>query len=311
MKELFARTEGVDAASFRNCHIILDALPVAVSWAGLPGGEIRFINRAFTRLFGYGEKHFLTVDQWISEVYDTSLEQEMAREHWAALWRSEQSGIGQIEPLELKVRCADGSFRTTQHRGALLWDIGIAVATFEDISPRKKTEDAVRRMAMEDPLTELANRRALQERWQSEICSEHSEPMAVLLIDLDGFKPVNDQHGHDTGDQVLMMVAARLLACVRNADVVGRIGGDEFVVLLFGLGDGHEADEICRRIHNSLTAPFICDGSVIEVGASIGVSLYPQDGQTLEALIRSADQALYRRKKSNTGGWEWFAKPAA
>lgn len=70
----------------------------------------------------------------------------MAREHWAALWRREQSGIGQIEPLELKVRCADGSLRTTQHRGVLLWDIGIAVATFEDISPGKEAEDAVRQM---------------------------------------------------------------------------------------------------------------------------------------------------------------------
>ena len=146
MKEMFARADEVGAASPRNCHIILDALPVALSWAGLPGGEIKFINRAFTRLFGYDEKHFLTVDQWISEVYDTSLEQEMAREHWAALWRSEQSGIGQIEPLELKVRCADGSLRTTQHRGVLLWDIGIAVATFEDISPGKEAEDAVRQM---------------------------------------------------------------------------------------------------------------------------------------------------------------------
>lgn len=91
---------------------------------------------------------------------------------------------------------------------------------------------------MEDPLTELANRRALQERWQSEVGAEQrSEPMAlaVLLIDLDDFKPVNDQHWHDISDQVLKMVATRLLASVRDSDLVGRIGGNEFMVLLFRL----------------------------------------------------------------------------
>ncbi|WP_430244222.1 diguanylate cyclase domain-containing protein [Neorhizobium sp. DAR64861/K0K2] len=314
MKELFARANQVGVASFRDVHVILDALPVALSWATLPGGEIRYVNRTFTRLFGYDEKHFSTVDQWISEVYGTQLEQETARERWAALWHGRQSGVREIEPLELEVRCADGSFRTTQHRGMLLWDIGIGVATFEDISPRKAAEDAMRRIALEDPLTELANRRALQGRWQIEIssgCRSGPLAMAVLMIDLDGFKSVNDQLGHEEGDQVLKMVAARLRSCVRESDLVGRIGGDEFLVLLFRLGNVSEAEDICRRIHAQLAAPFDHEGSVIRIGASVGLSLYPQDGQNLQALMQHADQALYRRKRSGAGGWEWFSTPPA
>lgn len=314
MKELFARADVVDATSLRNLHVILDTLPVALSWAALPGGDIKFVNRTFTRLFGYSEKHFSTVDQWITEAYETQLEQELARKQWSALWGGEQSGVNEIEPLELEVRCADGSFCTTQHRGILLWDIGIGVATFEDISPRKKAEDAVRRISLEDPLTELANRRALQDRWQSEVSKKRTtEPlaMAVMLIDLDGFKPVNDHFGHEAGDQILKTVAARLRSCVRETDLVGRIGGDEFVVLLSRLGDPHEAEDICRRIHDRLADPFTYDGSVVRISASIGVSLYPQDGHNLQALLRHADQALYRRKRSGVGGWEWFTIPAA
>ncbi|MGK6317420.1 diguanylate cyclase domain-containing protein [Neorhizobium sp. DT-125] len=314
MKELLDRANQFDTTSFRDLHIILDALPVALSWATLPGGDIKFVNRAFTRLFGYDEKSFPTVDRWISDVYETELEQETARQRWAALWQGEHIGVKEIEPLELRVRCADGSFRTTQHRGMLLFDIGIGVATFEDISDRKLAEDVMRRVAFEDPLTELANRRALQDRWQSEVAlpsNTQSLRMAVLLVDLDGFKPVNDQLGHEAGDAVLKMVASRLRDSVRHTDLVGRVGGDEFVVLLSRLNDATEAEAICRRINEALSVPFECEGSTVRIGASVGISLYPQDGQNLQALMRHADQALYRRKRSGRGGWEWFAAPAA
>ncbi|NTC82472.1 diguanylate cyclase domain-containing protein [Agrobacterium tumefaciens] len=314
MQELFKRADRLDATSFRDLHIILDALPVALSWATLSDRAIQFVNRAFTRSFGYDDRHFATVDQWIEEAYESQLDQNAARDRWAALWQCRQSGVQEMEPLEIRVRCANGSFRTTQHRGMLLWDIGIAVATFEDISDRKLAEDAVRRIALEDPLTELANRRALQDRWQTEMecrSAAQSLAMAVLLVDLDGFKPVNDQLGHEAGDEILKMVAARLRESVRNTDLVGRVGGDEFMVLLSRLPDAAEAEVICRRINEALAAPFTYQGSNLKIGASLGISLYPQDGQTLQTLMRHADQALYRRKKLGRGGWEWFANPAA
>ncbi|WCA62340.1 sensor domain-containing diguanylate cyclase (plasmid) [Agrobacterium tumefaciens] len=314
MQELFRRADHFDATSFRDLHIILDALPVALSWATLSDRSIQFVNRAFIRLFGYDENHFATVDQWIAEAYESQLEQNAARDRWAALWQGRQSGVQEMEPLEIRVRCANGSFRTTQHRGMLLWGIGIAVATFEDISDRKLAEDAVRRIALEDPLTELANRRALQDRWQTEVADRSTDQpltMAILLVDLDGFKPVNDQLGHEAGDEILIMVAARLRASVRDTDLVGRVGGDEFMVLLSRLPDAAEAEVICRQILVALAAPFNYQGSNLRIGASLGISLYPQDGQTLQTLMRHADQALYRRKKSGRGGWEWFANPAA
>ncbi|TCL89416.1 diguanylate cyclase (GGDEF)-like protein [Rhizobium sp. PP-WC-2G-219] len=312
MQELLKRANQFDAASFRDLHVILDALPIALSWATLPDGKIQFVNRAFMRLFGYEEKHFATVDQWIAEVYESKLEQTAARRRWAALWQGRQSGVQEIEPHEIRVRCAGGLFRTTQHRGMLLWDIGIGVATFEDISDRKLAEDAMRRIAFEDPLTELANRRALQDRWQIEVgCRSKTQPstMAVILVDLDGFKPVNDQLGHEAGDEILKMVAAKLRESVRDTDLVGRVGGDEFMVLLSRLPDAGEAEAVCRRIHEALATPFRYEGTNLSIGSSLGISLYPQDGQTLQALMRHADQALYRRKKTGCGGWEWFVNP--
>ncbi|MCQ1775614.1 sensor domain-containing diguanylate cyclase [Neorhizobium galegae] len=314
MKDLFGRAAEGNNPSYRDLYSILDALPVALSWATLPGGHIRYVNRTFQRMFGYDERRFPTVDHWITEVYETPLEQRTARERWAALWQGEHTGVSEIEPLELRVRCADGTFKTTQHRGMLLWDIGIGVATFEDISERKLAEDVMRRVALEDPLTGLANRRALQDGWQSEVSSRSkAQPsrMAVLLVDLDGFKPINDQLGHEAGDAVLKMVADRLRLSVRPTDLVGRVGGDEFVVLLPYLKDTTEADAICRSVSEALSTPFHCEGSIVKIGASIGISLYPQDGQNLQTLMRHADQALYRRKRSGQGGWEWFAFPAA
>ncbi|WP_320188747.1 diguanylate cyclase domain-containing protein (plasmid) [Agrobacterium rosae] len=314
MKELFERAETGSATSFRDLHIILDAMPVAMSWATLPGGDIRFVNRAFIRLFGYPESRFATVDEWIAEVYATPAERRTARERWAALWRGDQSGIAEIDPLECRVRCADGTYRTTLHRGTLLWDVGIGIATFEDISDRKIAEDAIRRIALEDPLTELANRRALHERWETEVTSAPTKAnlkLGVLLVDLDGFKPVNDRLGHEAGDQVLKMVADRLRNAVRDTDLVGRIGGDEFVVLLSSLQSDTQAEAICDRISATFDAPFVFDGETITLGASIGVSLYPQDATELAGLIRQADLALYRRKRTGRGGWEWFSNPAA
>lgn len=314
MNEVFQPSETASATSFRDLHIILDALPVAMSWATLAGGNIRFVNRAFNRLFGYPEGRFATIDEWIAEVFATPAERRTARRRWAALWRGSQSGIAEIDPLECRVRCADGKYCTTLHRGTVLWDVGIGIATFEDISDRKIAEDAIRRIALEDPLTELANRRGLHERWETEITSASKKAnlkLGVLLVDLDGFKPVNDSLGHEAGDQVLKMVADRLRNAVRDTDLVGRIGGDEFVVLLSSLQSDTQAESICNRINATFDAAFVYDGQTITLGASIGVSLYPQDATELAALIRQADEALYRRKKTGRGGWEWFSNPPA
>ncbi len=313
MKELFERAENGQIRSHRDLHIILDALPVCLSWASLPGGEIQFVNRSFKKTFGYPEGHFLTVQQWVDEAYVREADKARARSHWKHLWTTDATGISEVDALEVQVRCADGKIRTVLHRGILVHDIGIGIATFEDISAQKLAEDAMRRIALEDPLTKLANRRALQELWQAETVNVDSidgRMVALLLIDLDDFKPVNDRLGHEIGDEVLKMAAVRLRATVRSSDLVSRLGGDEFVALLLNLKDVKPAEMICQRVAEGFRQPFVIHGQPIALGASVGACLYPQQAGNLTELLRHADEALYRVKRGGKGGWQWFQSPS-
>jgi len=312
MKELFERAENGKLVSQRDLHIILDAVPIPLSWASLPEGEIQFVNRAFKRTFGYGDESFSKVDDWIDRVYVDAADRSEARQLWENLWTPKSRGISEVDALELRVLCADGVILTVLHRGILLHDIGIGIATFEDISARKQAEDALHRISFEDPLTGIGNRRALQARWLDEtsIRSDSEDRfLAVLLIDLDDFKPVNDSLGHEVGDTVLSAVAKRLGECIRGSDLLFRIGGDEFVILLPGLRAPAQVAGLCRRIEQAFETPFDTADQTISLGATIGASLWPKDGTELRQLLRLADEALYRLKRTRKGGWQWFLDP--
>lgn len=311
MKEFLERAARADGFSQQELHIILDALPIALSWATYPDGQIRFVNRAFRVTFGYGEDQLSSVDEWIESAYPREVDREEARRRWRDHWDASSSGITEIDPFEIEVRAADGTIKAIHHRGILLREIGVGIAVFDDVSDRRNAERTLRRFALEDPLTGLANRRMLQERW-AELSSTDADPkrmMAVLLVDLDGFKAINDRFGHDAGDQALISVANRLRDSVRANDLCCRIGGDEFAILLPDIHTPETVEQICWRIGASLTLPIKLHDRPVTVGASIGASLYPQDGHDLQTLFRKADEALYRRKADRAGGWEWFTRP--
>ncbi|MES2991925.1 MAG: PAS-domain containing protein [Pseudomonadota bacterium] len=177
-------------------------------------------------------------------------------------------------------------------------DGGGVLRTYTDITERKRAEDHVRHVARHDGLTSLVNRDAFLEALSglTRSADASGEPFAVHFIDLDRFKPVNDRYGHAVGDAVLTEVAVRLRAAVRDVDVVGRMGGDEFAVLQRTDTRSGAADGLAQRIQLEIGRPIRVDGHEVRVGASIGIARYPSDGTTAEQLLRQADAQMYAVK---------------
>ena len=164
--------------------------------------------------------------------------------------------------------------------------------------------EELRHMAQHDPLTHLPNRALFSDRLNQELerAKRDNGRFAVIFLDLDDFKPVNDNYGHGVGDQVLRQVAQRLQKTIRAADTVGRIGGDEFVVLVAGLGDHDAVYTMTDKINQALQQVFVVDGHTVRVSASVGVAVYPEDGSDELTLTRCADTAMYRVKNANQAG---------
>jgi len=171
--------------------------------------------------------------------------------------------------------------------------------TFTDITERKQAEEKLKYASLHDPLTALPNRRLFSDRLDQALkkAKRNGEQAAILYLDLDDFKPVNDLYGHDTGDRVLQEVALRIQSCVRAVDTVARIGGDEFVVMLEDIENREAARKVARKIKDEICEPILVFGHVCRVGLSIGVSLYPADGDDSYNLVKIADQNMYEVKR--------------
>ncbi|QTQ31230.1 sensor domain-containing protein [Aromatoleum bremense] len=178
-----------------------------------------------------------------------------------------------------------------------------------DITDRKQAEQRAHEAALHDPLTALPNRRLIFEYAEHLLAAagrKHSQG-AFLFIDLNRFKPVNDRYGHEAGDRLLQEVACRLKAGVRKEDIVGRLGGDEFIVLLPYLEQTQEAMNIAQYVVESVSQPFVIRDAEVSVSPSIGISLFPQHGMTVDALIRAADLAMYQAKHCSGGAYCVYA----
>jgi diguanylate cyclase (GGDEF)-like protein len=181
------------------------------------------------------------------------------------------------------------------------------VATQEDITDRRRSEAQVSHLARHDPLTDLPNRSYFREQMDlAEARIRRGETMAVLCVDLDQFKGVNDTLGHSIGDILLQSVTGRLRACVREVDVVARLGGDEFAVLQGMLTVPQDAAILAGRIVNAIAEPFDIEGHHILIGASIGIAVAPADGRDAGTLMKNADLALYRAKGEGRGNYHFF-----
>ena len=205
-------------------------------------------------------------------------------------WREWQLDDGRIVEIVVSRR-ADGS----------------CVALHEDVTELRQSQERIAFLARHDLLTGLPNRGVLREELErSLIANRRGDTLALLCLDLDRFKPVNDNFGHAAGDELLRQVAARLRECVRETDVVARLGGDEFAVVQRGAVQPEGSTRLARRIIDVLTRPFDLDGHTVHIGTSVGVAMAPVDGEDSATLLRHADLALYRAKSEGRGQLNYF-----
>jgi diguanylate cyclase (GGDEF)-like protein/PAS domain S-box-containing protein len=196
----------------------------------------------------------------------------------------------------LAVQTYAGDVRYTERDKVLLQFVSTQVAYAIE---RKQIEARLQHVAQHDPLTDLPNRELFHDRLDVALARARREhaPLALLYIDLDRFKRVNDNYGHDTGDMLLREVAARLRQCVRESDTVSRLGGDEFAVLLNDIRLPEDATAVAAKIRHALHQPYAPGGLRLHIAASIGIAFHPSHGDSREQLIRCADDAMYRAKR--------------
>jgi diguanylate cyclase (GGDEF)-like protein/PAS domain S-box-containing protein len=224
-------------------------------------------------------------------------------------------------------RQADGSFRDLEYRvvsrsGEVRWLLlnGVAIldengqrvgwrGTGADITDRRAAEDRITYLATRDPLTELPNRVLLADRLAQGIAAaqRNQRSIALLFIDLDRFKNINDSLGHEVGDLVLKGAAARLVACVRQGDTLARIGGDEFVMVLEGLRHAEDAAQVAAKILSALSQPFEVAGHSLITSCSIGISIFPDDAPDERTLMKNADIAMYHAKERGRNDYQFFS----
>jgi diguanylate cyclase (GGDEF)-like protein/PAS domain S-box-containing protein len=263
------------------------------------------INAAFSRLTGFTEAEVLGKNPRILSAGITA--KEVYAEMWSALsengcWQGElwdRRKTGEIYPKWLSINVIrDKQGKITHHIGS-----------FSDISERKASEAKILHLAYHDPLTQLPNRLNLYERLTQTLnfARRNDTRAAVMLIDLDQFKAVNDTLGHHVGDQLLIEVASRLKLSIRDSDIVARLGGDEFVVVLSGIESDDAAAGVARKISQTVSAPYLIAGNPLRTSPSIGISIYPDNATEIGDLVRFADVAMYDAKARGRGIYQFYA----
>jgi diguanylate cyclase (GGDEF)-like protein/PAS domain S-box-containing protein len=234
----------------------------------------------------------------------------------AQMDRDRQAHFDGITPTyvnEHRILCKDGSWKWVLTRGMVISRDAQGVplrmtGTHTDITERKKSEALIWQQAHFDALTGLPNRNMMRDRLAQDIkkCKRDSQQLALLFIDLDHFKEVNDTLGHDSGDRLLIEAARRIQGCVRESDTVARMGGDEFTVILTELHDSSGLERIVHQLLQSLEAVFQLGDEQVFVSASIGITMYPLDATQIEDLFKNADQALYVAKGAGRNRFSFF-----
>lgn len=255
-------------------------------------GLITFWNRAAEQLFGF------SAQEAIGSSLDLVVPQRLRGGHGGGLHRVANGGEPRLvgTTVQLDAVRKDGAEMPIELSLSMWQENGVASfgAIIRDVSERRQNEERLFNLAHRDSLTGLPNRAVLMNRIAE--CAANSEPAAILIIDLDGFKHVNDTLGHAAGDAVLRQVASRLLECARPIDTVVRVAGDEFAIVMKSRPERDEVGRTADGVIATLVKPILVDEELVHIGASVGIALYPEDGTHAEDLLSAADLAMYQAK---------------
>lgn len=273
-----------------------------------PHGTVLSFNHAAERMFGF------TADEIIGRNVSMLMPERFRVRHDRLVANFQRGGNRNIVGLRREVigLRRDGEEFPMSLAISLVDDGGPVqrlVGVISDITETKRQQQHIRHLAEHDALTQLPNRTLLQDRLEVAIAQARRSGLTVgvMMVDLDHFKRINDSLGHEVGDQVLLQIAARLKACVRDCDTVARMGGDEFVTLVDGIGDEDLITRMASDIVAAVAAPLLVGKHELHLSASVGVSCYPADGADVATLIKNADTAMYHAKSAGRGHYQIFS----
>jgi len=300
------RSEEALRISQERFELVTRATSDAIWDWNLQNGELWW-NEGFRTLFGYHAEEIGTdIESWISRVHPEDSERVTNDIH-----RHIESGRHNWTD-EYRFRRSDGSYASVIDRGYVVHDdAGMPIrmlGSMMDVTERKSLEEQLTHQALHDPLTKIANRALFRDRVDHALAklTRNRNSLAVLFLDLDNFKAINDSMGHAAGDKLLVSVADRLQDCLRNTDTPARLGGDEFAVLVETVHRSDEVAMIAERIKAVFSEPFTIDGKEVRVGTSIGVASSSSGALNSEELLRNADLAMYLAKNQGKGNYVIF-----
>lgn len=269
---------------------LLDLMPAAVCVVDIEG-HLLFVNASFQRMFGYAPEEVLG-----NPIFDLLHPDD--REETMRQAENVTSGAMQ-QHFRNRYLHKDGHTVDIQWSARWVPKHGVRIGVAHEVTELRRAERELEHRASHDPLTGLPNRHRLERELQRAIAhaAKTGDGLALLYLDLDGFKGANDRGGHDTGDRVLREVAQRLLKGLRQKDLVARVGGDEFVVLLPGCTSAKRALIVSDGLRAKLSPPYMLDDGLFRLDASIGIACFPEDGDDAQTLLAHADRAMYTAKR--------------
>jgi diguanylate cyclase (GGDEF)-like protein/PAS domain S-box-containing protein len=283
--------------STEELRLFADNVPaMTVSWD--ENLRCRFVNRRYAEFFGSTVDRILgkSLPEIVGEGAYREIEGFFARAlqgHEVSYQRVHKPAIGETRPRHTEIKLLPHF----DEQGKVLGVFSV----LSDITEHKLTEERIRHVAHHDSLTGLPNRLLFNDRLEQAIrlAKRETRKFALLYLDLDRFKPVNDTFGHAAGDELLKSVAARIRGQVRDSDTVARIGGDEFTVILADIASPEDAQAVAHKITAAVAAPFLLDKQAhkIDIGTSVGIAIYPTDALDADALVKVADATMYREKQ--------------